>query len=142
MSHNILNGPSQHLSWNELRCKDKFKTPYPTEFILDGRVFELAHVFEITRSLYSKPIKILSAYRTPDYNKQIGGARNSQHLHGRALDLSPPNGISNQDFYKEIRNNIESIGVTGLGKYRTFVHIDIRKSLRLVVWSGSGVKDS
>ena len=34
-------------------------------------------------------IKITSGYRTPAYNKQIGGATNSQHCKGEAVDLQP-----------------------------------------------------
>ena len=34
-------------------------------------------------------IRIASGYRTPAYNKQIGGATNSQHCKGEAVDLQP-----------------------------------------------------
>ena len=34
-------------------------------------------------------IRITSGYRTPAYNKQIGGATNSQHCKGEAVDLQP-----------------------------------------------------
>lgn len=35
------------------------------------------------------PIKVNSGYRTPAYNKQIGGATNSQHCRGEAVDIFP-----------------------------------------------------
>jgi len=124
-----------------LACKDG--TPYPDEFKLDGRVFQLAAVFEdIRRVCGNKPIRINSAYRSPAHNKKIGGARNSQHLHGRALDLVPPKGMSVDKFYEIIRLNADDFGIRGLGKYKTFVHIDIRPADKLVVWRGTGVKDS
>jgi len=34
-------------------------------------------------------IRITSGYRTPAYNKQIGGATNSQHCKGEAVDIFP-----------------------------------------------------
>ena len=34
-------------------------------------------------------IKVNSGYRTPAYNKQIGGATNSQHCRGEAVDIFP-----------------------------------------------------
>ena len=34
-------------------------------------------------------IRINSGYRTPAYNKQIGGATNSQHCKGEAADIYP-----------------------------------------------------
>lgn len=127
------NGPSEHLSWKELACKDG--TPYPKEYILAGRASALAIVFEDIRALYNKPIQITSAYRTREYNKKIGGARNSQHVEGRALDLKSPKGVPFKTFYNDIRNYAEAFGITGIGRYKTFVHIDIRPSKKLVVWS-------
>lgn len=133
-------GPSEHLSFHELACKDG--TPYPKQFITDGRVFRLAEVFENIRRIYGKPITILSAYRTPEHNRRVGGARNSMHVQGRALDLKPPLGVSVNKFYDDIRKCVDDFGIRGIGKYKTFVHIDIRPTLKLAVWSGSGVKDS
>ena len=34
-------------------------------------------------------IRVNSGYRTPAYNKQIGGATNSQHCKGEATDIFP-----------------------------------------------------
>lgn len=133
-------GPSKHLTWKELACKNGIA--YPNRFILDGRVFKLAAVFEDIRGLWGKPITIHSAYRTPEYNKKIGGARASQHMQGRALDLAPPEGVTLNQFYDAIKANVNEFGIRGLGKYKTFVHVDIRPSDRLVVWFGSGSKDS
>lgn len=135
-----MEGPSIHLSWKELACKDG--TPYPREFILDGRATRLANAFEDIRALYDKPIMVLSAYRTPAHNKKIGGARNSQHVLGRALDLAPPKGVSVDKFYRDIKARATEFGIRGIGKYRTFVHVDIRPTTQLIVWRGAGVKDS
>lgn len=136
----VNSGPSQHLTWKELACKDG--TPYPDKFILDGRIFKLAAVFEDIRHLWGKPITILSAYRSPTHNKKVGGARNSQHMQGRALDLAPPKGVKIGDFYETIKNNADKFGITGIGKYKTFVHVDVRPTDKLIVWRGTGVKDS
>lgn len=135
-----MNGPSTHLSWKELACKDG--TPYPEEFILDGRVFKLAAVFESVRNLcQDKPIIILSAYRTLEWNRKIGGAKNSQHVQGRALDLKHTK-LFNAEFYKIIKENIDYLGITGLGLYKTFVHVDIRPTNRIVYWYSSLPKES
>lgn len=133
-------GPSKHLSWKEVACKDG--TPYPKEFKLDGRIYRLAQVFEDIRALYGKPITIHSAYRTPSWNKKIGGAKNSMHVQGRALDLGPPQGVSIKKFYEDIRLHANEFDIHGLGRYNTFVHVDIRPTEKLVAWSGNGIKDS
>ena len=69
-------------------------------------------------------LKINSAYRTPEHNKAIGGSPKSQHLQGNAVDISIRNlkGITVNEF----ANIAERVGFDGIGKYHTFVHLDVR----------------
>ena len=136
-----MNGPSRHLTWKEMACNDG--TPYPKEFISDGRVFKLAQAFEDIRTLCGgRPIKVLSAYRTRNWNTRVGGAPNSQHVQGRALDLKPPIGLTVKQFYELIKANHKDFGIKGIGLYKTFVHIDIRPTTNLVAWSSTMPKES
>ena len=130
---------SEHLNWSELRCKDG--TEYPVRW-RSNRAIRLSNLFEDIRAIYDKPIRILSAYRSPEHNRVIGGARFSQHVEGRALDLQPPRGVSIDKFYSDIRSRIEEFGIKGIGKYTTFVHVDFRPSDKLISWNGAGTKDS
>ena len=50
------------------------------------------------RILLSKPIRINSGYRTPEYNAKIGGAKKSKHMLGLAADLDVPDGMSSIAF--------------------------------------------
>lgn len=132
-------GPSPNLSWAELACHDG--TPYPEEW-RDRRGIPLAVEFERIRGVIGAPIVVLSAYRTPTYNKKVGGAQNSQHMQGRALDLKPPSGWTIERFYNVLRGIAGSpeSKIFGIGKYPTFVHVDIRPPRadgRLTVWQGS-----
>lgn len=136
----LLDGPSVHLSWKELACKDG--TPYPEVFKVNGTGRKVAFMFESIRQLYGLPIVIFSSFRTPEHNKKIGGAKRSQHLLGKALDLQPPRGITIDQFYNDIKLNAEKFGIKGIGKYKTFVHVDVRDTSRLVVWTGNGIKDA
>jgi uncharacterized protein YcbK (DUF882 family) len=140
----VSKSPSDNLSWNELSCKDG--TPYPVQW-RNNRAIQLANVFEMVRLFFNnKPIIIYSAYRTPSWNSYIGGARNSQHIQGRALDLHNPDTILIEDFYAEIKNlaNLDTSNIGGIGLYRTFVHVDIRPKVNnhIAYWSGDGLKDS
>ena len=49
-------GPSRHLSWTELACRDAAETPYPKEWC-NGRALILGEVFEHIREvLGNKPL--------------------------------------------------------------------------------------
>lgn len=137
----MANGPSSHLTWNELKCKDG--TEYPLEW-RTSRAVKLSKAFEEVRQVCgNKPIGILSAYRTVSWNARVGGAKNSQHKEGRALDLRPPVGMSVDQLYRIIVLVAKEKGlIRGIGKYKTFVHMDIRPEQNIAYWSGTGVKDS
>lgn len=131
-------GPSPHLFWKELECRDG--TPYPSEFIEDGRVYRLAHVYETIRKILGNlPITIHSGYRTETWNKHVGGAINSQHLHGLALDIEHVK-VSPASMYRQLLRHSVPLGLGGLGLYRTFIHIDIRDTPQLVAWSQYNVE--
>lgn len=129
----MIIGKSLHITWDELACKDG--TLYPSLFVLDGRMTELVVMFERIRAIWDSPIIINSAYRTESYNKFVGGAVNSQHLLGKALDLQPPADITVVDFYNTLKSQYKKLGIKGLGRYKTFCHVDIRDSIELVTWS-------
>jgi uncharacterized protein YcbK (DUF882 family) len=124
-----MTGPSAHLSWSELACRDRIRTPYPLDW-RETRAVELAEAFEALRAAVGLPLVVLSAYLTRAYNRAVGGAPNSQHLQGRALDLAPPDGWSPIALLA-VTQDIPAI--RGLGLYDTFVHIDVRPAPR-VVW--------
>jgi hypothetical protein len=135
-----MNGPSTHLTWSELACKDG--TAYPDAFLTDGRLSELAALFEEVRALLGgEPLTVLSAYRTPAHNRTIGGAPNSQHVQGRAIDFThahlSPSAVQTRLKQAKAEGLLPSLG--GLGSYRTFTHIDTRTppaGRSLIAWAG------
>lgn len=79
----------------------------------------------------TKPLFVLSGYRTPETNSRIRGASaNSFHLLGRAVDIHSPE-VAVGDLFK-IATRLE-IGGTGWYPGRGFVHMD---SGRLRNWKG------
>lgn len=44
---------------------------------------------QMTRTAYGSPITLTSAYRNPRRNKEVGGAANSVHMTGGAVDMVP-----------------------------------------------------
>ena len=70
-----------------------------------------------------RPITLNSAYRTPAYNRSVGGARNSMHVQRKAADVQWA--TSNiQDRVDIIQRAIDA-GFTGIGTYNSFMHVDI-----------------
>lgn len=129
---------SEHLSLAELGCKDG--TPYP--ILVNGLAAEsLGVVFELVRAaLGGHPLRINSAYRTPEYNKMVGGAANSQHVAGNAIDLSCPSDEQFPEFETKIYqtvllyNIIADVADLAPVKFvqfypnKRFVHIDVRST--------------
>jgi uncharacterized protein YcbK (DUF882 family) len=133
-----VSGPSPHLAWSELACKDAARTPYPQEW-RPSRGAALGRVFERIRAEMGVPLLVLSGYRTPEHNRRVGGAKLSQHVEGRAIDLKPPKGITPHNFYLRVRGLVGDSEIRGLGIYPTFLHVDVRPSDRLVIWAGTRV---
>jgi len=74
---------------------------------------------------HSEPLHILSGYRSPQTNSKLkNAARNSQHLHGKAVDFRAP-GISSEYLGKLFR--WLSSGGVGIYKNANYVHIDTGK---------------
>lgn len=78
----------------------------------------------IKRSIGGKTLIVVSGYRTPEYNKKVGGAKNSQHIQRKAVDISKK-GMSIKEQKMFIKASVEA-GVGAIGFYPTFFHIDIR----------------
>ena len=92
-------------------------------------VIKLAGNLQSLRDYLGRPININSAYRCPKHNKKIGGVETSQHILGKAADITVQS-LKPIEVYAIIEDLID-FGVMlqgGLGLYDTFVHTDIRKT--------------
>jgi len=67
------------------------------------------------------PMIVRSAYRSPEHNRAVSGAKRSQHLLGRAFDIA----MSNHD-PRAFEITARACGFTGFGFYPRagFMHID------------------
>lgn len=86
---------------------------------------ELVVILQAIRSHFNKPVTINSGYRTPEYNKKVGGAAQSQHLYGTAADIAV-SGVSPKDVAAFAETLLYNRG--GIGIYAGFTHIDVRET--------------
>ena len=107
----------------EFKCRDGV---LPEGELLDN-CKELAENLQVLRDHIKKPIRIISGYRHPEYNKKIGGAKRSQHMFARAADIKV-SGMAPAEVHATILKLIKAGDMKqgGLGKYSTFVHYDTR----------------
>jgi zinc D-Ala-D-Ala carboxypeptidase len=114
---------------------------YPADWVRD-RLRPLCQTLEVIRSaIGGLPIVIVSGYRSPEHNARVKGARNSQHMAGRAADIRVAD-LSADMLWSKIRvlysaGQLPHLG--GLGRYKSWVHVDVRGGERLAMWSGKGV---
>jgi hypothetical protein len=128
----IIDGQvTENFNLAEFVCKDG------GEVILNETV--IAHIQRLQkfRKWYSRSMPINSGYRTPAYNKKVGGSPNSQHLNGIATDISLPAEYKTFDsrrkeiFMDNVKNKwyelckADGLG-GGVGFYDTFFHLDSR----------------
>ena len=112
-----------HFSKEEFECNDGSEMPLQ----VFNNVIEVAENLEVIRAHFNSPVTINSAYRSPVYNRSVGGAATSQHLSGRAADIVI-DGVSPNEVADAIEFLIETgmMKEGGLGRYDTFTHYDIR----------------
>jgi len=105
----------------------EFSDAIPPELVANAT--ELLKNLQVIRDHFQKPIVIISGYRSPARNAQVGGADKSQHLHAKAADIKIA-GVPTEEIYNRIDKLIAQglIKQGGLGKYikSGFVHYDIR----------------
>ena len=77
------------------------------------------------REDYNQPMIITSGYRHLAYNDTIGGAKNSPHLYGRAVDIKVAGGDALRLIKMALRHGMTGVGVKQRGDHdRRFIHLD------------------
>lgn len=87
---------------------------------------KLVDLLQRLRDRIAEPLYINSGYRTVAHNRSVNGATYSQHLYGRAADVWAKGRTVDQ-----LANLAREIGFTGILRYKTFVHLDVRAGERV-----------
>ena len=86
---------------------------------IEARIISTAKSLDEVRSLLGgRPLLVNSWYRPPAENRRVGGSLYSRHQYGDAVDIRSDY-LSPRSIFGKLKSH-----VGGLGKYRSFVHID------------------
>lgn len=130
-----------NFTWAEAECHDGAEVPLE----LQPNVRRVANLLEKIRARHGGPLIAVSWYRTPWYNKQIGGAPASRHMVGDAVDFRPTDLDDLPRLRAQVEDMIRDGEVTelgGLGVYRSWLHVDTRPRKAdgsIARWFGKGV---
>ena len=118
---------THNFSKSEFECKSGEEMPLD---VLEN-VKLLAIQLQKIREYVGKPIRINSAYRSEAHNEAIGGVKTSQHILGKAADITIDT-FTPDEVVSIIENMLtnEMLGgfyIGGLGSYNSFTHVDIRE---------------
>lgn len=114
---------SEFFTVGEVTQNDDRRIPQDAD--IKANILALAKELDKVRAAWKGPIGVTSWYRPPGVNREVGGARSSQHLEGSAVDIYP---IDGRD--KEFETWLDKRwgGALGYGQAsgRGFTHIDLR----------------
>lgn len=111
----------KYFNIKEFHCNDGTKVP--EEYYTNLQ--ELIDNLDVLREHLGHPIRVTSGYRSPEYNKAVGGAQRSKHLTASAADIQM--NVTPAVVQKTIKQLMSEgkMHKGGLGVYNTFTHYDI-----------------
>ena len=99
----------------------------PNEDVLVNMKLVAERCFEPIRNWYGKPIKVNSFYRCEALNKAVKGSATSQHVQGKAIDISTGTKAGNKLIYDWAKENIIFDQLINEYDY-SWVHISYNKN--------------
>lgn len=109
----------------------------PNEKVIQNLKLLAENVLQPIRNHFKVPIIISSGYRSPEYNKIIGGAHGSQHTKGEAVDIDMDGtNVTNNEIFDYIIMNLpfdQIIWEFGSTKNPDWVHVSYNKNNRRMV---------
>lgn len=79
----------------------------PTDAELINMQVVAVRIFDVVRDHFKTPLRVSSFYRCLKLNTAVGGAKNSQHKTGQAIDIQGTGNVSNKAIFEFIKNNLE-----------------------------------
>lgn len=106
-----MNQVTEHISFDEATISQtatrKGIINIPNNQQLENMKLVAEKCFEPVREHFGVPLKVSSFFRCEKLNKAVGGASNSQHVKGQAIDIQATSNITNAQIFEYIKKNLE-----------------------------------
>ena len=123
--YNALTQLTPNFKYGEFFCLGK----QPPDSVYPN-ILALAKELQKVRDKVKVPIVVNSGWRDADHNEVVGGASNSQHLTGKAADVSCPKIETKQfNIYLAKYGNFNGFGIGS-----NYTHVDIRSTFSIWVY--------
>ncbi|WP_221584010.1 D-Ala-D-Ala carboxypeptidase family metallohydrolase [Microbacterium sp. G2-8] len=117
------NGSTKNFTWREFYSpdvRDFTGSDVASRAQVKANVRHLMYKLEaLRRKLGNQPVRINSAFRSTAINRSVGGVGDSQHLYGRAADIS----VTNRSVSTVIEK-ARTCGFPGIIRYSGHTHVD------------------
>lgn len=132
------NGSTAHFGWNEFaqhnsecrrarRYEGTFRGGRVRRARVRQNVRRLMWRLEAIRAKASRPVEIVSGFRSVAQNRCVGGATRSQHLYGTAADIQIPGVGGHRERNLARRSQVQGIECYS---YSRHTHLDLRMENR------------
>ena len=122
---------SEHFKLEELTRSETAKLKgidnTPSDLVIENLRALCEYTLEPLRQRLGKPIRVSSGYRSPEVNKAIGGASNSQHVEGKAADITVA-GMTVDELFEEASKYVAYDQV--IQEFGRWVHLSYSNPLR------------
>jgi zinc D-Ala-D-Ala carboxypeptidase len=104
----------------------------PNDAVMKNMQHVATEIFDKVRDHFGVPIGISSFYRSSAINRLVGGAKNSQHVQGEAIDIDADifGIVTNQEIFEYIKANLvfdQLIWEYGNDEQPAWVHVSLKR---------------
>ena len=118
-----------HFDADELIRLSRWDTHQVPPASMHSNIAPALRIADAAREALGDPVRVVSGYRPEDYNEEVGGSPNSEHMSFRALDLQPVDAGLMEDFRRIVAGIVDHARRVGVDAriihYDTFMHVDV-----------------